>query len=440
MTLNKHFLEKKPKFIEISRFRLVLGIILGLLYSFAFYSLLYIIREVFRLVSVTEDYDMWVLTDKEVNFYNLFFAFLSVVIAQSVCFTYWFDRPRNVFCRMNHIKSTIVHDQRALSWYFLSWFSKLAVLFGIWFGICYRGGHYTFSIYPDYKHIFVLVIIILFFQTWNKIIRTFKRKSYKWLMVSLLVVSSLSWGMSRINLVDYKAVNEVYLRKNIQYNYNLELPESVYFERLQKLSLLVKIYVVKGKNNSEPIIVADSEEVTFEKLHEKIKYWQSARSEFSIANMTYHLHIDKGIKMRFINKLKDKLIEFGARNISFAVVPLNPEYDLRYYYAESYMFALPVRYPNYDVDRTKNKVNKKKLGALKNVIEIRYQESGKYFIKGDVVELGNLKSHIKRLIKRDSNNIIKISAGGDSEFAEYVMILSIVKKGIAELRKEYVCN
>lgn len=438
MTLKKHFLDKKPEFLEISRFRFIVGILLGLFYSFFFYSFLYLIREVFRVLSITENYDMWVLTDKEVNFYNLFFAFLSVVVAQAVCFTFWFDRPRKAFGKMNHIKSAIVHDQRALNWYFLSWFSRLAFLFGLWFGIADRGGFYKFSLFPEYKYIFVLVIIILFFQTWNKIIRTFRRRCLRWLLVSILAVSAVSFGLSRINLIDYKAINEVYLKKNIQYNYDLELPESEYYERLWRLSLVNKIYVVKAKNhenNSEPIIIADNEEVDFEKLHEKIKDWQSYRKEEDILRIKYNLHIDKGIKMKFINKLKNKLIDAGAKRISFAVIPSNPQYDKRYYFAVSYKYAIPVRYPKHDVELLKKEDSDK--GNLKNIIEIKLQESGQYLVNEVLVELSDLKLRIKQFIKRDSNNIIKISVGGDSEFSDYIKILSCVKKGIAELRNEY---
>lgn len=53
--------------MKLSRFRLIVGGILGLFYSFSFYSFLYIIRESFRIFSTTENYDLWVLTDKEVK-------------------------------------------------------------------------------------------------------------------------------------------------------------------------------------------------------------------------------------------------------------------------------------------------------------------------------------------------------------------------------------
>jgi len=221
-------------------------------------------RESFRILSVTEKYDLWVLTDKEVNFYNLFFAFLSVIIGQSVCFVFWFDQPKKIFGIRNHRKTAIVNDQRFLNWYFLSWFIKLAVVFGLFFGFTFHGSWHVFSLYPDYNYVFILIIITLFLQTWNTIRSTYIRKSLKWLFVSIIFVSVLSFGLSKINLTNYNVINKSILSKNIHYRYKLDLPFSAIYERPEKLSLIEDINVVFSKDDkvsSKPIIVADNKEI-----------------------------------------------------------------------------------------------------------------------------------------------------------------------------------
>ena len=285
MTLSKNFLHKEPNFIELSRFRLIVGGILGLLYSFSFYSFLYIMRESFRILSVTEKYDLWVLTNKEVTFYNLFFAFLSVIIGQSVCFVFWFDQPKKIFGIRNHRKTAIINDQRFLNWYFLSWFSKLAVVFGLFFGFTFHGSWHLFSLYPDYNYVFILIIITLFLQTWNTIRLTYIRKSLNWLLASIVCVSVLSFGLSKINLTNYKVINKSILSKNIHYQYKLDLPFSAIYERPEKRSLIEDIHVVFSKDDkgsSKPIIVADNKRIPLDSLHFKIRDWQSMRDEFEI--------------------------------------------------------------------------------------------------------------------------------------------------------------
>ncbi len=99
MSLNKNFLSPGFKAFRLSKTRLITGILLGLSFSFLFYSILYLTREGLRINSVTDNYDLWVLTDDEVRFYNLVFAFFSVIIGQSICFTFWLNKSKNLFSR-----------------------------------------------------------------------------------------------------------------------------------------------------------------------------------------------------------------------------------------------------------------------------------------------------------------------------------------------------
>ena len=128
-----------PNYFDISNSRLAGGLVIGLLYAFTLYAFFYMSREVFRLMSVSDTFDMWVLTDKEVNFYNLIFAFIAVIFAQSACFTFWLDRPRKIFRKFHYKNAYIVNDQRFLNWSFLSWAVRGATIIGLFFGMTFRG-------------------------------------------------------------------------------------------------------------------------------------------------------------------------------------------------------------------------------------------------------------------------------------------------------------
>ncbi len=436
MTLENNFLHNESKLIKITRLRLVVGILIGLGYSFAFYSFLYLIREVFRVLSVTESYDIWILTDNEVYFYNLFFAFISVILAQSVCFTFWVDRPKQMFGKQNLRKTSIGNDQRVLNWYFLSWFSKLAVVFGIMFGLAFHGGFYTFSLYPDYNYIFILIVIVLFLQTWNTIRLTFKRKSLKWMLYSIVIVSIAAFGLSRVNLIDYKTINNNYLQKNIYNNYNLELPETDSYIRLYQRSLIENIYVVKTKeqlSDSGPIIIVDNVKIPLEKLHEKIMYWQSARDESEIPFMVYRLNIDKTVKADFVNKLKNELSKSGVKFIAFAVIPNSPKFDKRYY--SDYSF--PSRITKWNSTSLNPLEIYNELTKFQNIIEIMQTESGNCYINDTIIESNQIKKTIKILIQRNSDYVIKFYINDNVNFSDYFRILSYSKEAINELRNEY---
>ena len=87
-------------------------------------------------------------------------------------------------------------------------------------------------------------------QTWNTIRQLFKQRSTKWMLISITIVSISSFGLSRINIVDYEAINKMCNQKNIHYNYNFELTESDFYEKLEKRSLIENIYIVERKKQT----------------------------------------------------------------------------------------------------------------------------------------------------------------------------------------------
>lgn len=324
MTPRIAFSNRKQPVFHLSFFRQATGVLLGLFYAFCFYSVLYLLRETFRILSLTEDYNLWVLAAEEVDFYNLFFAFLAVILGQSVCFIFWFDRPKKIFERVNFRKSAIVNDQRALNWYFLSWFSKMAFVFGITYGFVFRGEFLSFSLYPDYNFLFVLIIIFLFFQSWNTLRITFVRKSYRWMLASFVIVSVLSFGLSRINLVDYKTINGRLLSKNIQYQYKLDLPVSEVFEKSHKNNLMHNIYVVCDKTdttNLHPFIVIDNQKVPIDSLALKIRSIQELYDKIEIPYINFRLCIHQYIRMDFVEEIKKVLLQTGISTVTYAVTP-----------------------------------------------------------------------------------------------------------------------
>ncbi len=406
---------------------------MGLFYSFSFYSFLYIVREVFRILSITFDYDLWILTDKEVDFYNLFFAFISVIFAQSVCFSFWFDRPRSIFEKRHYKAITIVNDQRVLNWYFLNWFSKLAVAFGIMFGLVYRRGFYTFSLYADYHYIFILIVIVLFLQTWNTLGLIFKRKGLKLMLLVGVILSTIAFGLSKINLIDYKSINEICLARNIDYNYNLRLPESDYYDKKYFFSLVENIYLVKPKNPNEtkPLIVVDNnKKIDLKEFKETVGVWQSIRYKTDVPRMTYKFHIDKTIKMKFVNQLKKVLAESGGRKIAYAVIPKNPEYDVRYY--KHFFIGYSI------TDFANAKTINEEINNFRNVINVSQLSSGECYINNNIVEDSRKIKHIVReLMLNEPDYIIKFLVNDNVDFSQYFKVVSSLKGVIYDLREEY---
>jgi biopolymer transport protein ExbD len=255
------------------------------------------------------------------------------------------------------------------------------------------------------------------------------------MLFSGVIISIVAFGLSRINLIDYNAINQSLLEKNIHHNYILELPETNSSERLFRRSLIENIYVVKSKNQNEtkPFVIVENKKIDLFELKDKIIDWQSMRGEYDKYHMIYQLHIDKTIKMEFVNQLKNELAKSGGTRIAYAVVPKNPEYDIRFYKD----FSFQTRIPNWHSDWFNPKEIYYDVNRFQNIIEINQSASGNCLINDEPVEKEKIKQTIKHLITNDSDYIIKFHVNDSVDFSDYFRVVSYSREVISELRNEY---
>jgi hypothetical protein len=333
--LNKGVFQDDVKLFKFSKLKFVVGILLGLSYAFSFYGLMYMTREVFRYFTITPDYDLMVLTSEEYSFYNFVFAFIAVIYGQSVCFVYWFNGPKKPKEKNYRRRLTIVNDQRLYFMFFLFWFSSLAIDFSIYL-VIFKKSYYTFSFYPNYIYLFILFLLVLFLLNWNRILRTYKGKAFRWQLLTLIVVLFLSFGLSKINFINHEKHNKRVLSKSIQHNYKFDLPESkVYYNQFHRAWNVRNIYLVLNKDpliDNKPILVINNEEIERKNLCQFINnnclptYYGNAYDR-----MKLRLNIHSTMPMKEVFEIDKELSSCGFHNIDYAVIPENTEYDKRYY-------------------------------------------------------------------------------------------------------------
>ena len=66
--------------ITISKLRLWGGFIVSTLLSFSVYLFFTCLRDLYRLLSLTEDFEYLKFSSEELQFYNLFYAFLGLLL------------------------------------------------------------------------------------------------------------------------------------------------------------------------------------------------------------------------------------------------------------------------------------------------------------------------------------------------------------------------
>lgn len=418
----------------LSTFKLVSGAVVALLMSFVFYFFACAMLEAFRLVTVTPEYDIWVLGEKERAFCQLFFAFVSVILAQSFCLVYWFDGPRRIFERRHHSAVRIVNEQRNLNWYFLCWFAKVLLC---WFCIfSFPGAFYAFSLYPDFKHLFILLIIVLFLHPWVAMRLAFKRKTLKWMALSAVLVTILAFGMSRINVADYEKLENTFLSRNVYHSYGLELPETDVVEKVEHASLCQNVYLVlsKGEADTTASLVVDGETVDLKGFSEKMEAWCSCHNEADIPLLTCRLNIDKNVKMKDVDEVLQALADIRLYRISYAVVPRHHELDVRYYYFSSFpTMRMPVRIYGDSIYQSWVEV----VDEIPNQIVVTPLGSETYDINGAMVEGSGCKSVFKDLIQQDLDYTIRLKVDGEMLYGDYITVMASAREALDELKDEY---
>lgn len=418
---------------HVSMFKFVSGIVVAIVMSLTFYAFSCVMLEAFRVVSVTPEYDMWVLGDKERSFYQLFFAFVSVILAHSFCLAYWFDGPRRIFEKGHRSAVMIVNGQRNLNWYFLSWFAKVVLCWLVL--ITFPGWFYVFPLYPGLTGLFILIIIVLFLHPWVAMRLAFKRKTLKWMALSALMVSALAFGLSRINLVDYKSLENAFLSRNVPHVFGLELPATDAAQKMEHINLTKNVYLVQSNDATDPkcLIIVDGQTVDLQKFPEVMEEWRSCYNEADAPLLSCRLNIDKSLKMKDVDEVREALANMRFCRIQYAVIPKTPELDSRYYTFLSLPMRMPVRF----VDTSAYQEMLHDIGDNPDQINVSQNTSRDYLINGVSMRGEGCKSVLKRLMQQDPNYVIRFKVNEDMLYGDYMVILTTAFEALNELKDEY---
>lgn len=435
--LKKGFIKQESTEIIHDKKRFIIALILSILFAFSFYSFFNVIREAIRLFSLTDFHDIWWFSEKQNNFYNLFFASLSTVFGQSFAIQYYFDKPSFFYKKTKIRSSSVLNDQRVLNWYFLNCFSKIAFISVLIFAMAFKGGFYSLKIFPEYNFIFILIPVVLFLQSWLTLRLKFKNKVRKLMLISFLSISIISFGLSRIKYFNFSTLNETLLEKNIYATYNIKVPESEY-NNPDNNYYFENIFIVKSKNSNDtmPVIIYNNKEIN---INEFIKVGANLTSaniwQTNIWQKTHsilRLHIDKSIKMKFVNKLKCELSKNNIRKIAYQIT--SPE-------------------TNYKVDLYSNTVLKEnlwicdnsffsfkyyyKLFKYKYKLEITQNKNGDLFIDNHYITTEDLKRKIKTTVNKSHNFATIFYINDNAEFEDYIKTYSAILDAYNTTRNEY---
>jgi len=421
MQLGDPFQPQKP-----SKFRFFSGGIVGGLHALSFYFLLCCTREVFRVFSITEYYDLWVFAEGEVQFYNLFFAFIAALLGQSICFDIWLQGSRPIGTRNYRRTLTILVDQKVLVWFFLAWFSKLALGYAVLVTSSYKTpDFYLFSFYPDYNYLFIFIVIVLFLQQWTGFLLQYKVKGYIWMLRSAVVLSLFSIGISQIHILDYQGLNQMILSQNVYDAYNLDLPKSKFYQVAKRQDRFEKLHMVQEEGPT-PIFISGDDYCEFHELLALILDKKFKRPQELQHLLTLQLNIGPTIKMEYVELLKEELALADVSHLDFAVIPEGHELHEKYYL--NHYFSVP-NPPYFDVESRDV--------AHRFKIQIECAKPEHFLVNSKPIQKQDLEKHIRQLIEENPEYYAAVAVYPELEFKDYFFMIKRAREAVLNQRDAY---
>ncbi|MEQ8473711.1 MAG: hypothetical protein RIC35_21115 [Marinoscillum sp.] len=453
MTVTKGFLTERT---DLKEANFIGGLLLWILSSYIFYAFFQIYREVFRFfIGQYGDEVLLVLTPTENYLYNAFYAALASALGFFIAIRFVLQN-----CANNHDWRTKSLIRRTLnaeslnSWYFLYWFGKLGSIFAIWYMT--SSLQYDLDLMKEFPLMLVLLPLVLFYSIWPNLSRLIRTKKVFWFLRITGIFLIMSFGFAFKNFTDYQAINSRNLKHSINYTFDLNVPFSQSYERIDRQWKSIDVYVVKYT------LETDQSVIFFENIQDRVNLQNiqnvliSERERhfyYEQYQITVNLHIDTRISMNYINPILDELRKSNLRRIQFSTGRKYSRYPAEYPSFKYYGIqkVLPFYSPQFvdfldsaeqiDLKEKRFKLSESLMyrnGMLKNYNRIGIKVSADFILlNNQIIDSIDLEQKVYSFIKRYSPNyVIILNSDDDITYGRYIEVLDILWTQIDRLRNE----
>ncbi|MCK7591929.1 hypothetical protein M0G43_15180 [Subsaxibacter sp. CAU 1640] len=311
MTINRRFHTTKLDLSAISKERWILAVVIGLAYAFMIYAFIYVLIEGLRRMSFVMQNDPLIISDANRSLYNLFFAGLSLIFGNSIAINYIFSTSYSSFFKPNRYRHRILNDQSFLNGGFVHWFLRMALTFGV-FSI----GMMDFEYLPYLFPVGILILLVLYLNGWMSLLRILSKKKYIYLLLHFVAMCVLSFGLSKINIVDYKALDAGMLEANPI----IDVPSSSFYIEEKSRSDLYLYYKLRLDKNGELEII--SEDYKHYKIDDMFNVIQSELQSRREELRSYHIAgiiADRHLPMKHIIEFQNMVCRGGINKYTYVI-------------------------------------------------------------------------------------------------------------------------
>lgn len=434
MKLKRRFSDSSLNFRNLSKNDLLLAIVIGLGAAFTIYSFFYVVRESFRVISFGFMNIPNIVLESNRDFYNLFFAGLSMIFGNSIAISFLLSKPQNVFSRNNTKRNRILNDQIFLNLNFAYWFGKMGLLFGAG-----SMSLFDFPYRPYFYFPLLLLLVVMYLETWKTWIQVLGLKGYKWMLIHFLILLSLSFAMSKVDVVNYKAIDAV----SLEMNPKVDLPQSYFSETIGNFDRLINFRLLLDKHDNLIIIDAHMNRVKINELQNVLNSEKTSRREEHVPFLKVGLSIDKALEMRhvvgFLNVLNEAdfcMVVYFVKNEDmaserFVSKGLPVRHCIPYFYKDELTTPITTPKPHSVLDNPLEYFNDYYASKNKLIIDIDDQIK----VDGIIVPKDLLVEKLK--ISINENTLFEYNYTMQTSFQNYLTVLSAHFMAAKSIRKDH---
>jgi hypothetical protein len=425
--LSRRFRDDHVSLEKITIKNIVIGILLGLFGTLSLYAFLIILNESFRVMEFGLSSLPIIITEDDRYKSNLFLAGISVITGNSVFLAYIFLRPSKVLSRRSLQRKKILNEQVFLNGNFLYWFTKVGISFGV-FSTCMIDFKHLVFFYP----VTVLILIVLYFETWKTLLQVRFKQKYKMLFMHLILTVVFIFILGKFNVIDYKRLDKVLYDNNP----SLSLPYTEYENELgyynyHSIQLKLKVNEVGDLE----IFTYDMAKLKLTDLSSYIAREKTSRREEVISFLRVRILADSSMNLYYLKNVERRLYLLSIYRASYVVN--NPNNLL-----SEYEWSLIHHRITPDIVKGINdSLSTNLLHPFHNsFLEEQFKDSlvidvGNYFkLNGVKTSKEKVRTELARNI--DSSTYIKYQYNKETTYQQYIELLSLHYSVVDSLKKK----
>ena len=460
MSLEPGFL-RKPKY-QFNRQFIISSLLLVVINALVWYYLLVLTKETFRFMTYGFTEFLLILSPRENYFYNWFYANIAIIIGLSIGIKFLVENSRKSKSPENRIARLFISsNQTTQTWTYVLWFTKVFVLFGA-FAMGAPFMFFEIDFYGELRYLFIIFIIVWYFNLWLGIHKLRLRKSYCIPPILFIVVQIIAGSIAANNVIDVDKINENLLSGITTVKYEIDLPRLKNSKNTYKLPFSnFDVYLgwKKGKSSTQGNVIAkDHGDIYLSdgEIDGLRSYLEEEKGKWFVREASdYRLTLcaDKSIRLATILEIKEIARQAGVGNIYYRTLPDNqeiPRKDYAQYWNSGYYEIIShdcsgviemidslerIGFRSRNLKFTKHECYRGIDIVNRNRFKITINEKQEIYINNLKVSEAELREFSYQFIKR-YYGLVLCDYDDQISFDTYIKVQNLLKTVLYRIRKE----